>query len=176
MLASAGAAAAFVGLSPVGVAAAAANKGARVLLLDNGWTSERLRIAYFENGAYNLQAMTELDRFMRDPVNNSMCEMQQALFDLLFELRALLGTSEPFLLVSGYRSPETNAVLARRSRAVAKKSFHLYGWAADIRVPGRDLRTTALAALSLQRGGVGMYSRRSNFIHVDVGPVRRWNV
>jgi uncharacterized protein YcbK (DUF882 family) len=174
--AGAAAVAAYSGLTPIGAAAAAASKGARSLALDNSWTGEKLRVTYYENGAYNMEAMRALDHLMRDHVSNTGCEMQQALYDLLFELRATLGTSEPFLLVSGYRSPVTNAMLARKSRAVARNSFHLRGWAADVRVPGRDLRRTALAAVSLQRGGVGMYSRRSDFIHVDVGPVRRWNV
>jgi uncharacterized protein YcbK (DUF882 family) len=67
-------------------------------------------------------------------------------------------------------------MLAARSRAVAKNSYHLRGWAADVRLQGRDLRQLAMGALSLHRGGVGMYSRKSNFIHVDTGPVRRWNI
>jgi uncharacterized protein YcbK (DUF882 family) len=162
-----------------GPAAALASRrsgGARTLAFDNAWTGEKLKVTYYENGRYIDDALGALDKMMRDHRNNSIAEMDPRLYDLLFDLHRLMDTGRPFTLISGYRSPETNDMLAARSRAVARNSFHLRGWAADVRIDGRNLRQLALGAISLKRGGVGMYSRRSNFIHVDTGPIRRWNV
>jgi len=174
-----GAGAAGAAILTAGTAAAATprrNDGARTLSFDNAWTGEKLKVAYYENGRYVDGALQALDRMMRDHRDNSVVEMDPRLYDLLFDLHRLMDNANPFTLISGYRSPSTNAMLAAKSRAVAKNSFHLRGWAADVRLQGRDLRQLALGAISLHRGGVGMYSRRSNFIHVDTGPVRRWNI
>ncbi len=172
----AGAALAAGGLAAPARADAMRASGARTLAVEHAWTGERTRITYFADGRYIAGAMSELDRLMRDHVSNEVAQMDQSLYDLLFDLHARMSTSEPYLLISGYRSPATNAMLARRSRGVARNSLHVRGWAADVRLPGRDLRGLAHTAIWLQRGGVGMYARRSNFLHVDIGPVRRWNV
>jgi len=156
--------------------AARRSDGARSLWIDSAWTGEKLKIAYYENGRYVEDALRALDHIMRDSRDNIVAEMDPRLYDLLFDLYRLMDSSNPFTLISGYRSPATNSMLAARSRAVAKNSYHLRGWAADVRLQGRELRQLALGAISLHRGGVGMYSRKSNFIHVDTGPVRRWNV
>jgi len=95
------------------------------------------------------------------------------LVDLLYDLKLKMRSKVPFEVISGYRSPATNAQLASESRGVARKSFHLRGMAIDIRLPDRDLRQLRKAALSLRRGGVGYYPR-PDFVHVDVGPVRTW--
>ena len=84
-----------------------------------------------------------------------------------------LNTAQPFNIISGYRSPKTNAFLRRRSSGVAANSFHMYGKAADVRVPGCSLSLLRRVAMDLTEGGVGYYPR-SNFVHVDVGPVRFW--
>ena len=84
-----------------------------------------------------------------------------------------IGAPKSVEILSGYRSPQTNAMLRKRSSGVAKKSYHLKGKALDFRLPNQDLRKTHRAALSLKAGGVGLYSR-SQFIHVDSGPVRNW--
>jgi uncharacterized protein YcbK (DUF882 family) len=76
-------------------------------------------------------------------------------------------------IISGYRSPQTNAMLAARSGGVAKHSMHLEGAAIDLRVAGRDLRDVHRAALALRGSGVGYYAR-SDFVHIDIGRVRRW--
>ncbi len=173
-----GAGAASAAIMTAGTAAAAPRRrdGARWLAFESAWTGEKLKVTYYENGRYVEGALQALDRLMRDARNNMVVEMDPRLYDLLFDLNRLMDSSNPFTLISGYRSPATNAMLAARSRAVAKNSYHLRGWAADVRLQGRDLRQLALAAISLHRGGVGMYSRKSNFIHVDTGPVRRWNI
>lgn len=174
-----GAGAASAAILTAGTASAVSprrNDGARSLSFDNAWTGEKLKVTYYESGRYVEGAMHALDRMMRDHRDNSVVEMDPRLYDLLFDLHRLMDNANPFTLISGYRSPATNGMLAARSRAVAKNSFHLRGWAADVRLQGRDLRQLAKGAISLQRGGVGMYSRKSNFIHVDTGPVRRWNI
>lgn len=156
--------------------AAMPRQAVRSLAFESAGTGEKLKITYYENGRYIDDALHALDKLMRDPVDNSVVEMDPRLYDLLFDLQRLMDVGRPYVLISGYRSPETNGKLAAKSRAVARNSFHLRGWAADVRLPGRDLRQLAQGAISLKRGGVGMYSRKSNFIHVDTGPVRRWNI
>lgn len=177
LLIGAGAAGAAIMTAGTAVAATPRRRdGARWLAFESAWTGEKLKVTYYENGRYVEGALQALDRLMRDARNNMAVEMDPRLYDLLFDLNRLMDSANPFTLISGYRSPATNAMLAARSRAVAKNSYHLRGWAADVRLQGRDLRQLALGAISLHRGGVGMYSRKSNFIHVDTGPVRRWNI
>ncbi len=100
-------------------------------------------------------------------------DMDTHLLDLLVVLRGKLDTAEPYHVISGYRSPKTNGVLARASHGVAKRSLHMEGRAIDIRVPGRDLKLVHGAALALRRGRVGYYPK-TDFVHVDVGKVRHW--
>lgn len=172
MLAGAGALA--LGLAPMGNALArTARSEVRGLSLFNLHTSESVSIDYFANGAYIPQALRELDRFMRDPIDGSRHRMNPALYDLLNSIHGLMETPLPFHLISGYRSPATNAMLRRRGRGVAKRSLHMRGLAADIRLPGRDLKYLWRAARALKGGGVGLYTR-SNFIHVDTGRQRSW--
>jgi len=174
MLAGVGAGALTLGLAPIGSALArTAGSDVRGLSLVNLHTSEKISIDYFAGGAYIPDALRELNRFMRDPIDGSRYNMNPALYDLLNSIYALMDTPRPFHLISGYRSPSTNAMLRRRSRGVAKRSLHMSGLAADIRLPGRDIKYLARAAKALKRGGVGMYSR-SNFVHVDTGRVRTW--
>ena len=177
LLIGAGAASAALLTAQAGWAAMPrSGQAVRSLSFESAWTGEKLKITYYENGRYIDDALHALDKLMRDPVDNSVVEMDPRLYDLLFDLQRLMDVGRPYVLISGYRSPETNGKLAAKSRAVARNSFHLRGWAADVRLPGRDLRQLAQGAISLKRGGVGMYSRKSNFIHVDTGPVRRWNI
>ncbi|MCZ6860482.1 MAG: DUF882 domain-containing protein [Alphaproteobacteria bacterium] len=174
MLAGVGAGAMVLGLAPVGSALArTAGSDIRGLSLVNLNTSESVSIDYYANGAYIPQALRELDRFMRDPIDGTRYRMNPALYDLLNSIYALMDTPLPFHLISGYRSPGTNAMLRRRGRGVAKRSLHMSGLAADIRLPGRDLKYLWRAAKALKIGGVGLYTR-SNFIHVDTGRLRSW--
>jgi uncharacterized protein YcbK (DUF882 family) len=99
-----------------------------------------------------------------------------ALLDLLHELHGTLETDQPFHVISGYRAPETNAMLRERGGShtgVASKSLHMVGKAIDIRLPGVKLEHLRAAATSLRLGGVGFYPT-SNFVHVDTGRVRYW--
>ncbi len=99
--------------------------------------------------------------------------MDRRLLDFLFAIQQKLGTNEPFHLISGYRSKRTNTRLRRNNKSVAKKSFHIFGKAADIRLPAVGIRKLRRAAYELQTGGVGYYPR-SKFVHIDVGQVRFW--
>ncbi len=99
--------------------------------------------------------------------------MELPLLDLLYTLQGVLATPKPFQIISGYRSPQTNAMLAAHSGGVAKSSLHMQGRAIDIHVEGIPLDQLRRAAIALQVGGVGYYPA-SNFVHVDTGRVRAW--
>lgn len=147
----------------------------RIIELRHMHTGERLRTVFKANGAYVPENLRQIDLLMRDWRDNQIQTTDPALLDLLWDLRRKLrSTSEPVHVLCGYRSPETNAMLRRRSEGVAKNSFHLKGMAIDLQVPGRTCRQVRNAALALGRGGVGYYPI-SNFVHVDTGQPRSWN-
>jgi uncharacterized protein YcbK (DUF882 family) len=146
---------------------------ARSAVFYNLHTSEHLSAVYFENGSYLPDALQKVNYFFRDFRANQIKPIDPRLLDLLHEIRLALDTREPFNLISGYRSPATNAMLASRSEGVARHSMHIEGRAADINVPGRDLRQVQRVALVMRGGGVGYYPH-SGFVHVDTGRVRGW--
>jgi uncharacterized protein YcbK (DUF882 family) len=162
--------AASLGASP---AIARAVPSARTLALDNVHTGERLEATYWERGAYQPDALAAIDRILRDHRTDETTEMNTGLLDLLHSLRATLGSHRRFEVFSAYRSPSTNAALFEEGHGVAEHSFHMAGKAIDIRLPGRSLSMLRRAALQLRRGGVGYYPQ-PGFVHVDVGPLRRW--
>ncbi len=145
----------------------------RYLSFHNTHTGERLKVTYWEDGRYLNDALAEVNQHLRDHRNNEVRSMDKELLDQLFVLRKKLDTSKPFHIISGYRSPKTNAMLRRQGRGVAKRSLHMTGKAIDIRVPGRALSQVRLAALSMHSGGVGYYPG-AQFVHLDTGRVRRW--
>lgn len=145
----------------------------KMISLQNPHTGDRLRLTYFERGLYIEDALQEIDYVLRDYHTGDVHPIDPALLDQLHELKLRLGVSRPFNVISGYRSPETNANLRRHSDGVAKNSLHMQGRAVDIRLDGYDVRTIRDAALSMQRGGVGYYSA-SNFVHLDTGDLRTW--
>lgn len=136
-------------------------------------TGEFLKTTFWAQGDYCSEGLRTVNHFLRDYRTNITKNIDPSLLDLLYVLSLKLGTQQPFQIVSAYRSPETNALLRRHSRGVAKHSYHTKGQAVDIRLPSTSLRNLHHAALSLQAGGVGYYGR-SNFVHVDTGPVRKW--
>ncbi|MEX1153858.1 DUF882 domain-containing protein [Parvibaculum sp.] len=154
-------------------AGATLSDAARELRLLNTHTGEKLKIVYWTAGRYEPDALQELAHLLRDHRSNEMHEIDPALLDTLYTLRLKLDTNESIHIISGYRSPTTNARMREANAGVAKKSYHMRGMAVDIRVPGRDLSRLRNAALDIGHGGVGYYPR-SDFIHVDVGPVRQW--
>jgi uncharacterized protein YcbK (DUF882 family) len=159
-----------------GIALRAPRLGAaatRALSFYNLHTGESLRAVYFENGGYVRGALAEINYILRDFRRNEIKPIDPRLLDLLVALRQRLQTQAEYQVISGYRSPITNAMLHAHSEGVALHSLHVDGRAIDIRVPGRPLQLIRLAALSLRRGGVGYYPR-SDFVHVDTGRVRHW--
>lgn len=151
----------------------AATRGQRSLSFYNLHTDERLRATYWADGQYIPEALREIDRVLRDFRTGDVHAMDRKLLDLLVALHARMETREPFAVISGYRSPKTNAMLADASSGVARRSLHMDGKAIDVRIPGRKLADLRKAAVALRMGGVGYYPR-SDFVHVDTGRVRAW--
>jgi uncharacterized protein YcbK (DUF882 family) len=143
------------------------------LSLHNVHTEEKLEAVYWEHGAYVPDALTALNQVLRDHRTGEVAPMNVALFDLLGDIRSKTETQKAFQVISGYRSPASNALLSERSGEVAKHSLHMDGKAMDIYLDDVALDRLRAAALTIQRGGVGYYPE-TKFVHVDVGPVRRW--
>lgn len=146
---------------------------ARALTLHSPELGEKVRATYYENGRYDASALAEIRRIFRDKRNGTEIDIDPDLIDLLWTIQRQLSPGAPLDVVCGYRSPETNAALRQHSRAVAANSFHMYGKAVDLRIPGCPTSTLHRFATNLEAGGVGYYPR-SNFVHIDTGPVRRW--
>ncbi len=145
----------------------------RTLAFTNLNTGDSGKFLYWENGQYIPKALHDISHGLRDPRSGQVHPISPELIDLVVQLGQKLNTSVPVQIVSAFRSQETNDEMASKSRGVARHSYHLDGMAIDLRVPGRGLGQVRGAALQLAAGGVGYYPR-SNFVHVDIGPVRRW--
>jgi len=145
----------------------------RRLHMHNARSGETLNTVYWIQGEYVREVLAEVDHFFRDMRTNSSHRIDTRTLDILAAAHNLLDVSEPYLLLSGYRSPETNAALRSRSRGVARNSRHMVGQAADVRLGSRSVGQVSRAAIACAAGGVGRYSR-SNFTHMDCGPVRSW--
>lgn len=145
----------------------------RWLKLHNVHTQEKLEAVYFDKGEYVPDAVQALDKVLRDFRTGDVHPMNPLLFDTLADLAGKTDTKAHFQVISGYRSPKTNAMLNERSGQVARRSLHMDGKAIDIYLEDVALDRVRAAALDLGRGGVGYYPS-SKFVHLDVGPVRRW--
>ncbi|MFK7746292.1 MAG: YcbK family protein [Roseobacter sp.] len=139
----------------------------------SGRTGERIDMIYWIEGEYVREAVKEINHFMRDWRTDGIKSMDLRTIDIMSAAHNLLDASEPYMLLSGYRSPQTNSMLRSRSRGVAKNSLHVKGQAADLRLSSRSVSQIARAAQACKGGGVGKYSR-SNFVHMDCGVVRTW--
>jgi len=168
-----GAAAMLAASVPAQALAALAPSAERKLSFYHLHTGEKLSAVYWADGAYQQDSLSEIYHLLRDFRAGTVSPIDTDLLDLLHTLSVKLDTTAQFHVISGYRSPNTNAMLAKSSRGVAKHSLHMDGLAIDIRLPGRDLSAVHRAALSLKGGGVGYYPV-SDFVHVDVGRVRQW--
>lgn len=146
---------------------------ARELRLLNTHTGEKLKRVYWAEGRYEPEALKEIAHLMRDHRSDERHEIDPSLLDALHAMRLKLDSGEDFHIISGYRSPATNAQMRENNAGVARKSYHMRGMAVDIRLPGRDLPRLRKVAVNIGFGGVGDYPR-SDFLHVDVGPVRQW--
>jgi uncharacterized protein YcbK (DUF882 family) len=145
----------------------------RTLSLHNTHTGEALTATYWEGGAYVPDALDAMNKLLRDNRTGDIHPMAPNLLDLATTLRGKLDTNQTVEIISGYRSPKTNAALHAASGGVASNSLHMQGLAMDIRIPGIQLDHLRDAALDLRDGGVGYYPG-SDFVHIDVGRVRHW--
>lgn len=145
----------------------------RRIRMYSGRTGERIDMIYWIEGNYIKDAVKEVNYFMRDWRTDGVKSIDLRTVDIMAAAHNLLDVNEPYMLLSGYRSPKTNAMLRSRSRGVAKNSLHMKGQAADIRVGSRSVNQVARAAIACHGGGVGKYSG-SNFVHMDCGQVRNW--
>jgi len=145
----------------------------RQICIYNLHTKEHRETMYWRNGEYIDSALEELDFIFRDHYNGSVRKIDRRLIDFLYAIQQKAGTNEPFHLISGYRSKRTNARLRKSNKGVAKRSLHMSGKAADIRLPAVGIKKLRREAYELQTGGVGYYPR-SNFVHIDVGRIRFW--
>lgn len=161
-------------ITPQSTALAMAADDVRRIALHNLHTGDVFNEVYWQKGAYVPDALAAAQHALRDWRNGEEHFMDPKLFDLLHNLSSKIETGAPFQIISGYRSPQTNAMMHARSEGVASHSQHMLGKASDIRVEGVQLTHLHNAALSLKAGGVGFYPV-SNFVHVDVARVRQWN-
>lgn len=145
----------------------------RILLLNNLNTGESIKAEFFNGKGYNKDELARLNHLFRDYRANRIKTIDPKLFDQLFRLQGLLGTRKPIQLISGYRSLDTNNEMRGRSKGVAKHSYHTLGKAMDFHIEGVQLSNIRKAATKMRAGGVGFYPR-SNFVHIDTGPVRTW--
>jgi uncharacterized protein YcbK (DUF882 family) len=172
-LAGLGALAGTLALAPTRSLASPEIHGERVLSLVHTHTGERLSLPYWGDGSYLTGNLSRVDSFLRDFRTGERHAIDPALLDQLHLLRLATGSSAPFQVISGYRSPQTNAALRAGGGGQASRSLHMQGRAIDVRLA--DVRSSVLrdAALELGLGGVGFY-RTQDFVHVDTGPVRHW--
>jgi uncharacterized protein YcbK (DUF882 family) len=162
--------------SPKAFALPAILRGAgdiRSIRIVNSRTGDKVDSVYWIEGQYIPEVLSAIDFLMRDWRTDQVKQIDPGLLDIAAATHKLLDTREPFTLYSGYRSPRTNRLLAARSRGVASGSYHVKGMAADLHLESRSVRQIAAAAASLSAGGIGKYSR-SNFVHLDCGPIRSW--
>jgi uncharacterized protein YcbK (DUF882 family) len=151
----------------------ATNSAPRRLAFYHTHTAETLDVVYSERGAYLPDALTEIHHLFRDFRTGDVHPIDPGLLDILHDVQQITGGRGRFEIISAFRSPATNHMLANRSNGVADRSLHLQGQAIDVRLPG--VRTVDLrrAGLSLASGGVGYYPG-SDFVHLDTGRVRSW--
>jgi len=168
-----GLAAAASSLVPATSWASQGPAGDRALSFYNTHTDEKLSATYVRGSAFDKGALKDINHILRDFRTGEVFPIDLKLLDLLTELHRKTGSKQPFQIISGYRSPKTNSMLNAESSGVAKRSMHLDGKAIDIRLADVKLTNLRAVAVSMKRGGVGMYTG-SNFVHVDTGRVRYW--
>jgi uncharacterized protein YcbK (DUF882 family) len=154
--------------------AAIGNTGeSRTLKFYHTHTHKTLTVTYYEAGDYLPESLEELRVFLSDWRNGHQHPIDPGVMDILWEIQQVAENRNAYEVISAYRSPETNNLLRKNSKGVARKSQHLLGKAIDVRLRGTDTSQLRDIALDLKLGGVGFYEK-SDFVHVDTGRVRRW--
>jgi uncharacterized protein YcbK (DUF882 family) len=172
---------AFAGVAAISAAPVYANAAGflrsagdvRRISMKNMRNGETIDTIYWIEGEYIKPALTEISHFMRDWRRDAVINYDRRNIDILAASHRLLETTEPFTLLSGYRSPQTNAMLRSNNRGVASNSYHIKGMAADVRLASRSVSQMTEAGKACKSGGVGKYNG-SNFVHMDCGPIRTW--
>lgn len=174
----------FLGVSAIGCATLVASgssvlsasypsMAARELHLYNLHTSETIKAIYWRDGTYLPEGLAQISYHLRDFRTGGIKPIDPSLLDIVHELVNSIDSSSPINVISGYRTPATNAMLAARSSKVNPNSFHMRGRAIDIRLPGFSTVGMRDIAMSMSKGGVGYYPE-SDFVHLDTGPIRTW--
>lgn len=145
----------------------------RDLALYNIHTNEKIEVCYHARGDYRPKALNEINHILRDHRSDTISPIDTELLDLLYAIKCRVHQKGPFEVISGYRSPATNEMLRRNTDGVAKTSFHTKGQAIDIRLPGYSTKRLRNLCVQMKYGGVGYYPK-SDFVHLDTGPVRSW--
>ena len=158
---------------PRAVMASSSGLNNRTLGFFNTHTSEILKATYWRDGAYDKGAVKDINQILRDHRTGEVHGMDLPLLDLLVDLHRRTDSKKPFEIISGYRSPQSNATLVAASNGVAKKSLHMQGKAIDVRLRDVKLQNLRENAIAMKLGGVGYYPG-SDFVHVDTGRVRQW--
>ncbi len=145
----------------------------KMLVLENTHTGEVLETTYRVGARLQPGELGRIDWMFRDHRTGEVLPIDPRLYDLLHELASQAGVPPRYQIISGYRSPATNAMLAAKSDGVSSRSLHMEGKAVDVRLVGVPLATLRDLALARALGGVGYYPD-SDFVHLDVGRVRTW--
>ena len=170
-------AAAFIAawLVPNSTESAVANGDTRTIVLSNQHTNESGSFTFMVNGVYDQAVLDKLNWFCRDWRLNEPTKMDPHLFDIIWEVYRESGSTQPIDVLSGYRSPQTNAMLRRRSRQVAEHSMHMEGKAIDAHFVDVGTARIRDIAMRMEEGGVGFYpSGLTPWVHIDSGSVRYW--
>jgi uncharacterized protein YcbK (DUF882 family) len=148
----------------------------RQIVLVYPYTHEELDVTYYHDNGYDASIMKKINILMRDRHANVVGKIDPELIDYLVDIRKRLGLppTVPFQILSGYRTPETNARLAISNGNVAKESLHMHGWAVDFRIDGVNGNAICAIAQTMQRGGVAYYPE-DNHVHIDLGNIRTWH-
>lgn len=153
----------------------AAVRRERSLSFYNSNTGEAIRQVYWTpREGYIRQSLKEISWALRDHHNDLVKSFDYNVLDQLYALQLQLDSRFPIHVISAYRSPATNDRLCESRRGVARNSYHIQAMALDVRLPNGRVSDLCRAARSLGAGGVGYYPR-SNFVHIDSGPIRYWS-
>ncbi|ACA17557.1 protein of unknown function DUF882 [Methylobacterium sp. 4-46] len=154
---------------------AVANGDTRTITIFHEHTKESATVTFKRDGRYDRAALEQLNWLLRDWRIDQPTRMDPRLFDVVWEAHRATGSQDAIHVVSAYRSPQTNAALRRRSRAVAEHSQHMLGKAMDFYLSDVSVDQVREIGMRMQRGGVGWYPHAYNpFVHLDVGSVRSW--
>ena len=162
---------AMIAIAPLAALARASE--CRSLSFVHTHTGESLSCVYYQAGGYDAATLARVNHFLRDFRTGAVHPIDAGVLDILFAVRSRADRDDPFHVISGYRSPTTNAYLRSHSPGVARHSLHMEGRAIDVRLPGLPTRKLRDIGLALRRGGVGYYPA-SDFVHLDTGHVRFW--